>query len=157
MGLRAVGTPSILPVHSNFRHGVETIVTSYCSPAVPAMILSKAILLIILAFRSRDTNVIESVIYALFSIIKWPDGAEAVVSAGIPSILCELLERQSTRVKNGVCIMLGRLALLESTAPRVLLANPTGRLVSLLRCVSLRAVWRIQYLPYCQTQRQCSP
>ncbi|KAJ7877483.1 armadillo-type protein, partial [Mycena leptocephala] len=106
---------------------------AYYQPTAASVMESKPLPHLTDLLRSWDTDIIESVIYALFSIIKWPDGAEAVVSAGIPSILCELLERQSTRVTNGVCTMLGRLALLESTAPRVLLANPTERLVSLLR------------------------
>ncbi|KAJ7895355.1 armadillo-type protein, partial [Mycena leptocephala] len=114
---------------------------AYYQPTATSVMESKPLPHLTDLLRSRNTNVIESVIYALFSIIKWPDGAEAVVSAGIPSILCELLERQSTRVKNGVCIMLGRLALLESTAPRVLLANPTERLVSLLRQTPQPCPW----------------
>jgi hypothetical protein len=78
---------------------------------------------------------VASVIYALSSIARWPDGAQAVVTAGTLDTVYELIESPNSQVRRLTCELLGNLAHHRSTAGAVMGVYLCARLVSFLGCV----------------------
>ncbi|KAJ6517013.1 armadillo-type protein [Mycena vulgaris] len=75
----------------------------------------------------------EYVVEALRWIAKSPEGAQAVVNAGVLNSVNYLLDSPSLHVQREACEMLGVLASHGSTVTAVLSAAPCAHLVSLLR------------------------
>ncbi|KAJ6531049.1 armadillo-type protein [Mycena capillaripes] len=71
--------------------------------------------------------------YTLSQIARWRDGPQAIVTAKMLDHVLELLESQSSNVREETCLLIGRLIGHESTAPAVLDLKPCLWLVTLLR------------------------
>ncbi|KAF7359744.1 hypothetical protein MVEN_00699100 [Mycena venus] len=83
--------------------------------------------------RDKNSEVVESAIYALHHIAPWSDGAEAIVNAKTLDVVLELLDSFSPEIQKWTCNLVGNLASFESTAPAVLMLKPWVQLVTLLR------------------------
>jgi hypothetical protein len=71
--------------------------------------------------------------YALTQISRSLDGAQAIVDARSPHHVSALLESSSAKVRKCGCMLVGRLAVHEPTAPAVLQLYPFRQLVNFLR------------------------
>ncbi|KAJ7707336.1 armadillo-type protein [Mycena rosella] len=88
-----------------------------------------------LVFLLRDSHmeVAGGAVKALYRIAASLEGAQAAVDAGLLNFVDELLESQSTRVREWTCGILGHLMSQETTRRAVLSVKPCVRLVSHLR------------------------
>ncbi|KAJ6531051.1 armadillo-type protein [Mycena capillaripes] len=83
--------------------------------------------------RDEDSEVIEWALCTLSRIAASLDGAQAIVNAKMLEHFLELLDSPSPNVRGSICLLIGKLAGHESTAPAVLDLKPCLRLVTLLR------------------------
>jgi hypothetical protein len=80
-----------------------------------------------------ETSVIESALYTLSTVARWPEGAQGIVDAGALDLFEELFESSRTGIREWTCELLRKLAHHESASICILRFNPCGRVVSVLQ------------------------
>ncbi|KAJ7799397.1 armadillo-type protein [Mycena olivaceomarginata] len=102
--------------------------------------------------RGKHPDVIGPASYALSSISKSLEGAQAVLDGGANSILDQLLESSETRVRRWSCSMLGNLARLQPTIPTLWTGSRCKMLLQLSRddapTVASKALYALSKIAY---------
>ncbi|KAJ7270393.1 armadillo-type protein [Mycena rebaudengoi] len=88
---------------------------------------------LVFLLRANNPTVTVRALKALDWIAGRPNGGPAVIEAGTLHLVDYLFGSSNTEVRTGTCDVLSSLASEESTSNSVILANPFGALVSLLR------------------------
>ncbi|KAJ6523396.1 armadillo-type protein [Mycena vulgaris] len=99
----------------------------------PAVLIAEPCKRLVLLLDDGSFDVIGSAAYALSSIAKSPEGAQAAVNAQVLDRTTELLGAPNTLVRRWTCETVGNLAQHKSIASAVMDVNPCHKLVSLLR------------------------
>ncbi|KAJ7161918.1 armadillo-type protein [Mycena crocata] len=90
--------------------------------------------------RDGDIRVLEAAIHALARIASSRQGAVSVVKAGAQQLTSKLLAAPSSEVRRWTCVMLGYLAMDDSTVGTILAVKPCIQLAALLRDGDIRVV-----------------
>ncbi|KAF7369624.1 hypothetical protein MVEN_00293200 [Mycena venus] len=102
--------------------------------------------------QDDDLDIVEPACEALTWISDSPEGAQAVLDAGINNILDQLLESSNTNVLTWICGLVGKLARLPPVVPALWEGNRCQTLVELLRndpvSVAPNAVYALALIAY---------
>ncbi|KAF7350426.1 hypothetical protein MVEN_01347600 [Mycena venus] len=99
---------------------------------VPAVLELKPVMQLRSCLNEEDPRVIGGATYALSRIARRLDGALAIVDENVMDHVLELLESPSSNVQGYACILVGRLASYDLTAPAILEMQPCMQLVAFL-------------------------
>ncbi|KAJ7208877.1 armadillo-type protein [Mycena pura] len=102
--------------------------------SMPAILGMNPIQRMVSLLYSHNGNyaVIHKATYALANVARWPQGAQAVITANALADLSNLLESSYAGIRESTCFLVGNLAMYETSMPAILAVNPCEKIVSLL-------------------------